>query len=100
MIPYSDFKVLTNVCTKKLWQQQQQKKWERYPENKLFKIQPKADDPIPSHGHCCREKTVLRWLDIGHTFLKLIFIYWKVRNRLYVYLLISCVQLNTYSQSV
>ena len=45
-VPYSDFKVLTNVYVKKLWQTE----WERYPENKLYKIQPKVDDPIPSHG--------------------------------------------------
>ena len=30
-VPYSDFKVLTNVYVKKLWQTE----WERYPENKL-----------------------------------------------------------------
>ena len=45
-VPYSDFKVLTNMYIKKLWQTE----WERYPENKLCKIQPKVDDPIPSHG--------------------------------------------------
>ena len=36
-VPYSDFEVLTNMYTKKLWQTE----WERYPENKLHKIQPK-----------------------------------------------------------
>ena len=46
VVPYSDFKVLTNVYVKKPWQME----WERYPENKLCKIQPKVDDPIPSHG--------------------------------------------------
>ena len=45
-VPYSDFKVLTNMYIKKLWQTE----WERYPGNKLYKIQPKVDDPIPSHG--------------------------------------------------
>ena len=70
-VPYSDFKVLTNMYIKKLWQTE----WERYPGNKLYKIQPKVDDPIPSHGSCCREETVLCRLHIGHTFLKLIFIF-------------------------
>ena len=47
------------MYTKKLWQT----KWERYPENKLFKIQPKVDDPILSHGRCCLEESVLcGWL--------------------------------------
>ena len=46
-VPYSDFKVLTS-----LWQT------ERYPENKLNKIQPKVEDPIPSHGRCRREESV------------------------------------------
>ena len=45
-VPYSDFKVLTNMYTEKLWQME----WERYPENMLFKIQPKVDDPIPYHS--------------------------------------------------
>ena len=35
-VPYSDFKVLTNMYVKKLWQTE----WERYPGNKLYKIQP------------------------------------------------------------
>ena len=39
------------------------------PENKLYKFQPKGDDPIPSHGGCCREESVLCQLHIGHTFL-------------------------------
>ena len=63
-VPYSDFKVLTNVYVKKIWQTE----WESYPENKLYKIQPKVDDPIPSHGRCRREETVLCRLHIGHTF--------------------------------
>ena len=54
-VPYCDFKVLTNVYVKKLWQTE----WERYPENKLYKIQPKVDDPIPCHGRCRREETIL-----------------------------------------
>ena len=62
---YSDFKVLTNMYVKKLWQTE----WERYPGNKLYKIQPKVDDPIPSHGRCRREETVLCRQHIGHTFL-------------------------------
>ena len=45
-VPYSDFKLLTNMYTKKLWQTE----WESYSESKLFKIQPKVDDPIPSYG--------------------------------------------------
>ena len=53
-VPYSDFKVLTNMYAKKLWQTE----FERYPENKLYKIQPKVDDPIQSHGQCCNEETV------------------------------------------
>ena len=64
-VPYSDFKMLTNVYVKELWQTE----WERYPENKLYKIQPKVDDPIPSHGRCRCEETVLCRLHIGHTFL-------------------------------
>ena len=64
-VPYSDLKVLTNVYVKKLWQTE----WESYPENKLYKIQPKVDDPIPSHDRCRREETVLCRLHIGHTFL-------------------------------
>ena len=63
-VPYSDFKVLTNMYVKKLWQTE----WERYPENKLCKIQPKVDDPILSHGRCRREETILCRLHIGHTF--------------------------------
>ena len=43
-VPSSHFKVLTNMYTKKLWQTE----WERYPENKLYKIQTKVDDPIHS----------------------------------------------------
>ena len=62
-VPYCDFKVLTNMYTKKLWQTE----WEKYPENKLFKIQPKMDDPIPSHCRCHCEETVLCRLHIGHT---------------------------------
>ena len=54
-VPYSDFKVLTNVYINKLWKTE----WERYPENKLYKIQPKVDDPIPSHCRCPREESVL-----------------------------------------
>ena len=54
-VPYSDVKVLTNVYVKKLWQTE----WERYPGNKLYKIQPKVDDPIPSHGRCRREETIV-----------------------------------------
>ena len=49
-VPYSDFKVMTNMYTKKLWQTE----WERHPESKFCKIQPKVDDPIPSHGRCRR----------------------------------------------
>ena len=64
-VPYSDFKVLTDMYTKKLWQME----WERYPENKLNKIQPKVDDPIPSHGRCHLEESVFFWLHIGHTYL-------------------------------
>ena len=68
--PYSDFKVLTNVYVKKLWQTE----WERYPENKLYKIQPKMDDPIPSHGRCRREEQY--YADyILVTLFKLIFIF-------------------------
>ena len=63
-VPYYNFKVLTNMYTKKLWQTE----WERYPENKLYKIQPKVDDPIPSHSRCRRGETVLCRLHIGHTF--------------------------------
>ena len=63
-VPYSDFKVLTNMYVKKLWQTE----WERYPGNKLYEIQPKVDDPIPSHGRCRREETILCRLHIGHTF--------------------------------
>ena len=70
-VPYSDFKVLTNKYVKKL----RQTEWERYPENKLYKIQPKVDDPIPSYGRCRREETILCRLHTGHTFLKLSFIF-------------------------
>ena len=45
-VPYSDFKVLTSMYTKKLWQTE----CERSPENKLYTIQPKVVDLIPSHG--------------------------------------------------
>ena len=38
VVPYSDFKVLTNMHVKKLWQTE----WERYPGNKLYKIHPKS----------------------------------------------------------
>ena len=65
-VPYSDFKVLTNMYVKKLWQTE----WERYAENKLYKIQTEVDDPIPSHGRNRREETILCRLHIGHTFLK------------------------------
>ena len=95
-VPYSDFKVLTNVYVKKLWQME----WERYPENKLYKIQPKVDDPIPSHGRNRREETILCRLHIGHTFLKLIFIFRKVRSRLSASPVISHVLLNICSQGV
>ena len=54
-VPYSDFKVLTNMYIQKLWQTE----WERYPGNKLYKIQPKVDDPVPSHGRCRHEERVL-----------------------------------------
>ena len=63
-VRYSDFKVLTNMYVKKMWQTE----WERYPGNKLYKSQPKVDDPIPSHGRCRREETILCRLHIGHTF--------------------------------
>ena len=63
-VPYSDFKVLTSMITKKLWQTE----WERHPENKLYEIQTKVDDPFPSHGRCRREETVLWRLHTGHTF--------------------------------
>ena len=63
-VPYSDFKVLTNMYVKKLWQTE----WERYPGNKLYKIQPKVDDPIPCHGRCRHEETILCRLHTGHTF--------------------------------
>ena len=63
-VPYSDFKVLTNVYVKKLLQTER----ERYPENKLYKIQPKVDDPIPSCRNQC-EETILCRLHIGHIFL-------------------------------
>ena len=52
------------MYVKKLWQTE----WERYPGNKLYKIQPKVNDPIPTHGRCRREETILCRLDIGHTF--------------------------------
>ena len=55
-VPYSGFKVLANMYTKNLWQTE----WERYPEIKLYKIQPKVDDPIPSHGRCHREETIMQ----------------------------------------
>ena len=61
---YSDFKVLTNMYVKKLWQAE----CERYPGSKLYKIQPKMDDPIPSHGRCRHEEAILCRLHIGHTF--------------------------------
>ena len=64
-VPYSDFKVLTNMYVKKLWQTE----WERYPENKLYKVQPKVDDHIPSRGRNRREETILCRLHIGHAFL-------------------------------
>ena len=70
-VPYSDFKVLTNMYVKKLWQTECQ----RYPGNKLYKIQPKVDDSIPSHGRCRREETILCRLHIDHTLLQLIFIF-------------------------
>ena len=54
-VPYSDFKVLINMYTKKMWQRE----WERQPENYFYKIQPKVEDPMPSHGRCCREETIL-----------------------------------------
>ena len=63
-VPYSDFKVLTNMYVKKLWQAE----CERYPGSKLYKIQPKVDDPIPSHGRCRHEEAILCRLHIGHTF--------------------------------
>ena len=64
-VPYSDFKVLTNMYVKKL----SQAEWEKHPGNKLYKIQLKVDDPIPSHGRNRREETILCRLHIGHTFL-------------------------------
>ena len=45
-VPYSDFKVLTNLYTKSLWQME----WDRYPDIKLHKLQPKVDDSLPSHA--------------------------------------------------
>ena len=65
VVPFSDFKAQTNKYVKKLWQTE----WERYPRNKLHKIQPKVDDPTSSHGQCRREEAVLCRLHIGHTFL-------------------------------
>ena len=64
-VPYSDFKVLTSMNVKKLWQTE----WERNRENKLYKIQRKVDGPIPSHGRNRREETILCRLHVGHTFL-------------------------------
>ena len=64
-VAYSDITALTNMYVKKLWQTE----WERYPGNKLYKIQPKVDDPISSHGRCRREETILCQLHIGHTCL-------------------------------
>ena len=54
-----------------LWQTE----WERYPEKKLYKIQPKVDDPIPSHGRCRCEETILCQLHIGHTFLTYFYLF-------------------------
>ena len=53
------------MYVKKLWQTE----CKRYPENRLYKIQPKVYDPMPSHGRCSREETALCQLHIGHTFL-------------------------------
>ena len=39
----------------------------RYPE-KMYKLQPREDDPIPSHGRCRREESVLCRRQICHTF--------------------------------
>ena len=66
-VPYSDFKILTNMYRKKMWQTE----WERYQKNNLYKIQPKVDDPIPSHG---RGKCIMPTAYWSH-FFKLIFIY-------------------------
>ena len=47
---------------------------EVYPENKLCKIQPKVDDPIPSYGQCRHEETAFNVNYILVTLFKLIFI--------------------------
>ena len=75
-VSYSDFKVLTNMYTKKLWQTE----WETYPEKKLYKIQPKVDYPMPSHGRYRREESILvkrcrREESVLVKHFKLIFIY-------------------------
>ena len=82
------------MYTKKLWQTE----WERYPENKLYKIQPKMDDPIQSHGRCRREEGVLCRLHIGHSFYTH-FDLLKGEEQP-VYLVICYVLLSTSSQNV
>ena len=63
-VPYSDVKVLANMYTEKLWQTE----WKRYPENMLYKTEPKLDNPIPSHGRYRLEQSVLCRLHVGHAF--------------------------------
>ena len=60
-VPYSDHTVLT----KSLWQME----WDRYPDNKLHKIQPKMDDSLPSCACSRLEENLFCHLYIGHTFL-------------------------------
>ena len=62
---YSDCKVLANMYINQLWKME----WERHAENKLYKVQPKVDDPIPSHGRCRPEESGLCRLHVGHTVL-------------------------------
>ena len=79
-------------------QKLRQTEWERYQENQLYKIQLNVDGPIPSHGRCRSEETVLSQLHIGLTF-SLIFISYTKRSRqcpevcAVTYLLTVCIDL-------
>ena len=69
---------------KKMWQTE----WERCPENKLFEIQSKVDDPIPSGGRRHREEIALCLL-LSVTQYTIHFYSLKVMNRLCVFFVMN-----------
>ena len=64
-IPFSDFRSLSSIYCHQKWQES----WSKCTENKLFKLQPELNKPIPVVSSTRKEESILCRLQIGHTYV-------------------------------